>query len=561
MKMWRPFRRGSDRNGRRLARRDRVVGYLLGLVVVMVLYAVAYQVVMATFQDQQVSFTAALLVVVETFTTTGYGEDAQFWTGSTVQLLMIAMQLTGVTAVFLALPVFVAPWVESRLSETAPTSADTLSDHVVVAGYTSRVDALIGELSALGRPYVIVEPDRELANELYAETEMNVMHGDPELAETLSAAGVGAARALVCDVDDETNASIVLAARGMGVDDAEIITFVEDPDIAAYHRYAGADDVFSPRQLIGESLAKKVTAGVTPELDGAIEIAEDFDIVELPVQAGSEIVGKTVADAGVRERTGTNIVGAWFRGEFASPPPPDARIDEQTILVVAGRERQLERLKELTLSERRRRDGGPVVVAGFDEVGTTVVEQIDGAVETVVLDLQDKPGVDVVGDVTDEAALREAGIHEASTVIIAISDDTTTVFATLVVRELNPDVEIIARADATESVRKLYQAGADYVLALATVSGRMLASTILEEEVISFDQQVEIVRVDCGSLVGRTLAEADVRARTGVTVIAVERNDDVLTDLGPDFRIQKDDDLVVAGTDADMNRFAAFVEE
>jgi len=349
-------------------------------VVVMVLYAVLYQFTMATFEDQRVSFPKALLAVVETFTTTGYGEDAQFWESVQMQVLMIAMQLTGVSAVFLALPVFVAPWVESRLSETAPTAVEDMSDHVVVAGYTSRVDALIDELSALDRPYVVVEPDREVANELYAETELNVIHGDPELGETLSAAEVGRARALVCDVDDETNASIVLAAHGMGVDGVDVITFVEDPAIAAYHRYAGADEVFSPRQLIGESLAKKVTAGVTPELDGAIEIAEDFDIVELPVQAGSEIVGKTVAEAGVRERTGTNIVGAWFRGEFASPPPPDARIDEQTILVVAGRERQLERLKELTLSERRRQNGGPVVVAGFDEVGTTVVEQIGGRV-------------------------------------------------------------------------------------------------------------------------------------------------------------------------------------
>jgi K+/H+ antiporter YhaU regulatory subunit KhtT len=46
-----------------------------------------------------------------------------------------------------------------------------------------------------------------------------------------------------------------------------------------------------------------------------------------------------------------------------------------------------------------------------------------------------------------------------------------------------------------------------------------------------------------------------------VTVIAVQRGEDVLTDLGPEFRIQHGDDLVVAGTDADMNRFAGFVGE
>ena len=538
-------------------RQRRTSYYLLGLAAVMAGYSVLYYFGMIHFENEQISFLHAVQVIVETFTTTGFGSDSP-WTSDVMNVLVVVMDLTGVLIIFLALPVLLFPLFEERLSRNAPTSVEGFSDHVIIAGYSPRGAALVEELTARGLDHVFVEPDRELADELDVETDLTVIHGDPETAAALRSACISEARILVADVDDEVNASVVLTARS--VSDCQTVTLVEEAEREAYHRYAGADDVFSPRMLIGESFGRKVTAGVTPELDG-VEIAEDFDIVELPVQSGSEIVGRTIADAGIRERTGTNIVGAWFRGEFASPPPPDARIDEQTILVVAGRERQLERLKELTLSERRRQNGGPVVVAGFDEVGTTVVEQIGGQVETVVVDLLDKPGVDVVGDVTDEATLREAGVDEASTVIIAVSDDTTTVFATLVLRDFNPDVEIIARADATESVRKLYQAGADYVLALATVSGRMLASTILDEEVISFDQQVEIVRVGCGSLVGRTLAEADVRARTGVTVLAVERDEDVLTDLGPNFRIQRGDDLVVAGTDADMNRFAAFVGE
>jgi K+/H+ antiporter YhaU regulatory subunit KhtT len=88
----------------------------------------------------------------------------------------------------------------------------------------------------------------------------------------------------------------------------------------------------------------------------------------------------------------------------------------------------------------------------------------------------------------------------------------------------------------------------------------MLASTILEEDVISFDQQVDLVRMDCGALAGKTLAGADVRARTGVTVVAVERDDQFISDVGPEFRVRRGDDLVVAGTDADVNRFTKLVE-
>jgi K+/H+ antiporter YhaU regulatory subunit KhtT len=98
------------------------------------------------------------------------------------------------------------------------------------------------------------------------------------------------------------------------------------------------------------------------------------------------------------------------------------------------------------------------------------------------------------------------------------------------------------------------------VLALSTVAGRMLASSILDEDVISFDQQVEVVRIGCGRLARQTLAGADVRAKTGVTVIAVERAGETVTEVGPEFVVERGDQLVVAGTDSDMNRFTAYVE-
>ena len=106
------------------------------------------------------------------------------------------------------------------------------------------------------------------------------------------------------------------------------------------------------------------------------------------------------------------------------------------------------------------------------------------------------------------------------------------------------------------SIRPLTVAGADYVLSLATVSGRILASTILEETVMSPDTQVEVVRREAPGLVGQTLGEADVRTKTGCTVVGVERDEVVRTDIGPDFRVQGGDELVVAGTDEGVNRFS-----
>jgi Trk K+ transport system NAD-binding subunit len=386
-----------------------------------------------------------------------------------------------------------------------------------------------------------------------------VVHGDPEIPATLSRVNLADARALVADSTDEENASIALAAADAA--DTRVITFVENTAVTDYHRYAGADDVFSPRHLVGESLADTVTTALSAELGDVIEISEEFEIAELPVQPGSDLAGGTIADSAITERTGANVIGAWLRGAFVSPPSPDARLDEHSLLLVAGRQSQLERLKELTLVETRPRRRGQVIIVGLGEVGTTVRNAVEAdGLDSVVVDIEDKPGVDIVGDVTDAATLREAGLAEASAVILALPDDTLTVFATLVIRELYPTIEILARAKETASVRKLYRAGADYVLALATVSGRMLASTILDEEVMSFDKQIEIIRTRCPGLAGQTLREADVRARTGCTVIAVERDGATITEVGPDFELRAGDEVVVVGTDADVNRFAALLE-
>lgn len=132
-------------------------------------------------------------------------------------------------------------------------------------------------------------------------------------------------------------------------------------------------------------------------------------------------------------------------------------------------------------------------------------------------------------------------------------------FATLVAREETMDLEIVARVDERDSASKVYAAGADYVMALATVSGRMLADTILGEDVMSLDTGVTIIHTDAPDLAGRTLAGADVRDRTGCTVIAVERGDAVRTDLPPDFEFREDDRLVVAGTDEAVASFNEFV--
>jgi Trk K+ transport system NAD-binding subunit len=532
--------------------RRRTALYLAGIALVMAVYTVAYNVGMATLEGRPQSILRSVQMVVETFTTTGYGADAP-WSHPAMYAVVVAMQLTGVSLIFLTLPVFVFPLFEEMLTASVPTSAD-LSEHVVVCGFSDRDEHLVEKLEARDTPYVVVVGDEDRARDLQSEGHA-VVHGDPERTATLAAASVDRARAVVIDAGDESNATIALSVREVAPD-VHTVSYVEDPDHREYLEYAGADRVISPRTVLGESIANKVQGAVSSDLD-TIEIGADFEIVELPVQQGSALDGVRLVDSPIRARTGVNVIGAWVDGEFVANPAPDYRIDRTTVLLAAGNAAGLTALSDLTRSEERRPGRDRVVIAGYGEVGSTVRDALErSGTATTVVDRQDDRGVDVVGDATEAETLREAGIEDADAVIIALSDDTTTIFATLVARELVEGIEIVSRADAVGSVPKLYAAGADYVLALATVSGRMLSSAVLAEDVVSLETNIEIVRTEAPALAGETLASADVRARTGVTVVAVERDGEVITDLPAAFELARGDALVVAGTDADVREFA-----
>jgi K+/H+ antiporter YhaU regulatory subunit KhtT len=94
------------------------------------------------------------------------------------------------------------------------------------------------------------------------------------------------------------------------------------------------------------------------------------------------------------------------------------------------------------------------------------------------------------------------------------------------------------------------------VLSLATVTGRMIASAVLDDgEDPSLDAQIRVVKRSAPELAGTTIGRADVRSRTGCTVVALVNDGEVSTDIGPDRRVRPEDELILVGTDEGVGRF------
>ena len=527
----------------------RAIGYLGFVATALVATALGYQWGRGVYEGRPQTFLNSLQFAVEMFTTTGFGGDAP-WESPQMHAFITVADLLGMAILVGALPVFVGPLVENTLSPSAPGELErSLDDHVVICSDTTRAEELIKELDANAVPYVIVEHDDERADELYDDGH-RVINADPESTAGLEAAGLPSARALFADVSDQVDASIVLAAKEIA-ESVPVVSVIEDPDAEAYHRLAGADHVLSPRALLGESLAAKVTTATRANIDEAVSIGDQLQLAEISIRHGSDLAGLTLADSHIRERSGVSVVGAWVHGEFYPAPSPDMELTEGSVLLVSGHEEQLERLVEMTQSPIREFRAGKTIVVGYGQVGQAVAAALDSAdVPYTVVDQADLEDTDVVGDATDPETLEAAGIRAAETVILALPDDTTTEFATLVVRDLAPDTQILARVEQKTNIKKTYRAGGDYVLSLAMVTGRMSGSRLLEgRDVMSLNQQVEVVRQRVPALAGETIGEADIRSKTGCTVVTIERDGEAITDIGPETTIESGDDLVIVGTD------------
>ena len=536
-----------------LTRRDRLVlYYLLGLSTLVAAYTVVYNLAMAEIEGVDQSLFSSFEFVVQTMTTTGYGQDSELWSHPAMFLFVSVIQISGIGIGFFTLRLIIIP-----LFSSADVNLDDRltpkRDHVIVCEFRHDSEVLLEELEELGIEYVLISSDedeaRELSDEGYA-----AIHGSPQAAEAYQRAGIEKARAIITDAGSAT-VDTILTARSVRPD-IEIITLTDDTDLFDIFRETGADSVLSPHSVLGHRLAEKVVASFSTELDDTVQLGEDFEMTEVLVQRDSPLDGVTIRDAGLREQTGANIVGAWIDGELQLPPDPDAVIRENSVLLVAGEHEDLEDLSEFTRSTKAFQRPDRVVLAGRGEVGTAAEEVLrDAGIETVSIDEEEMTEPDIVGDMGKRSVRREANISNAGTILVCLPDDSQGLLTAVQAQAINPDIEVLFRANEMATVSKAFRAGADYVLAIPQVSARMVARELRGENVLDSASQIRVVRVPATPFAGETIASAEFPERTGCRVIAIESESGLTTRIDPQRELDADDRITLVGTDDAVQEF------
>ena len=164
----------------------------------------------------------------------------------------------------------------------------------------------------------------------------------------------------------------------------------------------------------------------------------------------------------------------------------------------------------------------------------------------------------VVGDAADEAVLRRAGIMEAPAVILTSHDDATSIYLTILLRRLRPDIQILCRATGDLNVRTLHRAGADFVMGTASLGASRIVNLLRRDSIVAVAEGLNILRVRVPSaLAGRPLAESDVRAKTGATIVAaVDADGNMRVNPDPNEPLPGEGEILLIGDGETEQKFA-----
>ena len=551
----------SDKTVRRNVRA--LLKYVVFVCAVILVYAVIFHFIMLYVEGESHSWVTGLYWTLTVMSTLGFGDIT--FESDIGRMFSIVVLLSGIVLLLIVLPFafirfFYAPWLETQIRMRAPRRVPPGTEgHVVICGYDSIAPGLIRRLEQEEIPYFVLEEDPNVAADRHLEG-ISVLAGEVDSKATYEALGLDRARLVLANREDTVNTNIVLTVREVEPDEP-VVAIANQEDSIDVLELSGATHVLPLKKWLGEQLANRVNA-LRAQLH-PIGQYEDLLIAELPLHQ-TPLAGKTVRETRLRQISGVSIIGIWERGRLY-PVRPDVRLTDSSVLVVIGTEAQLGTLDELLVIYNV--NPNPVVVIGGGRVGAAAARALRRREVPVNLvernanlcrRLSQTCNRVFAGDAADYEILRDAGILEAPSVVLTTNDDAVNVYLASYCRKLNPKLRIVSRITHERNLEAIHRAGADFVLSYASLGAEAVFSIVQGRKLIVLGEGVNLFSLPLPpTLHGKSLAETGIGARTGLTVIALERDGHVVTHLPPTTVLTRDAHLLMMG---DAHQRRDFVE-
>ena len=221
-----------------------------------------------------------------------------------------------------------------------------------------------------------------------------------------------------------------------------------------------------------------------------------------------------------------------------------------------------------------------VIVCGYGRVGKSSAVALSDSQRQVVIVESDPSGVQqalddgflvIEGDASQDETLIAAGIPKARAIVITTGEDSLNLFIVLSAKSINSKLFVIARANQSSSEIKFHRAGANRIVSPHAIGGQHMANIIVRPHVTDFfdvvtlkggeELWIEELNISAGCPIeDQRVGEADIRRKTGVTLVALYRQD-VGANIVPDAdtRLAAGDQLIVLGTKSQLSALTELI--
>jgi voltage-gated potassium channel len=298
----------------------------------------------------------SLYMTVITVATVGYEEVVDLSQNSAARIFTIIYIIICLGTIAFAVSSVTAFVVEGELKNILgrrkmEKEIAKLKDHYIVCGSDETAQTIIQELILTKRDFVVIEPAKEKIDKLSSLGSFPYIQGDPAEDSVLLQAGIERAKGIFPSLPtDEVNLFVTITARSLN---SNLKIVAKGIDIKSHDKMkkAGADYVVSPTYIGGmRMVSEMIRPAAVTFLDMMLRDREHvLRVEEFPVEKGSPLIGKSVGETKIGEKTGALLV-ALRKGEtkdYDFNPAPEVRVKENDVLVLIAGPEMIEKLTKV----------------------------------------------------------------------------------------------------------------------------------------------------------------------------------------------------------------------
>lgn len=295
-----------------------------------------------------VSFLDALYMTIISITTVGYREIIPLTPSGKIFTILVIV--VGLGIVFYFLQTIVEDTLEGRIRKIfgrrkMQKNMARMSHHVVVAGFGRMGEVVCKELEEARVEFIIIENSLQRFA-VAEERNYPVLNANAADEDALKAAGLDKARVFISLLsDDADNILAVITARDINPG-LIIITRALDAANEKKMSRAGANRVVSPYELSSHRIVRMVEKPNVVDFFDSLLSSQKYklSLEELAVSEGSEFNGRSIREAGFRERFNAIIVAVRRDGEMIFNPGPDLSMRSGDILILIAEPETLRKM-------------------------------------------------------------------------------------------------------------------------------------------------------------------------------------------------------------------------